>query len=215
MTSMDILTPAEIAFGDSFFTDSNVQHNRAIAGYDTEQKLVDSDGVITAFGLEYTKVLTKYGEVYIPWQVTGSAKGLLSPIYDFIGIGVPVSVCANRNLKGAYPWCGTSMRLDVCSKTNSEHMSYDTRLFSGFDDNNLRFSEWTQWCGNTSKEVGKFIGKGGWNLRKLLEDNNIDNTHFEFYDECDGEKTLYVFTMHIHKLKVQKLIRDSLMVSNL
>ena len=107
------------------------------------------------------------------------------------------------------------MKLDVCDKEKKNFFPYDTRLYTGFDDQKHRFAEWTQWCGNSNQEVGKFIGKGGWNLRKLLEEINIDNTHFKFYDECDGEKTLYVFTMHIHKEKVIKLISKHLIVNSL
>jgi len=212
MASMNVLSAAEIYEGDKFFTDSNVQRNRALAGCDIDKKLVNEPGVITGFGLDYTKVNTQYGEVCVPWQVTGSVNGWMSSIYDFIGIGVPVTVDAHRSLDSAYPWVCDNFSIHIgLNRPDQEkayHFVYNTKKYN-YPNSKI---EWYQWCGSTNKEVGKFIGKGGWNLRKLLEDNKIDFTHIKFYDEPDGEKMLHVKVHACHKEKLAELLNCMLIL---
>ena len=208
---MELLTHEELAFGDQFFTDCNVQDNRAKAGADFNIKLNNEPGIITGFGLEYTKVSTKWGEVFVPWQVTGSVNGIISNIYDFIGIGVPVTVDAVRILDKAYSWLGKNISIHIGkiidnSPVPEQHFIFNTKIYNS--DSSSR--KWCSWTDHTKREIGRFIGKGGWNLRKLLEDNNIDNTYIDIQNDVDYDNLITINTMNIHYNKVKNILNNNL-----
>jgi len=215
MTSMDILTPTELSCGDAFFTDSHVQWSRALAEGDTDKKLIDEEGVVVTIGLKYIKILTQYGWACLNFDVSGTINGPLGNIYDFLAVGVPVTICANRDLKNAYSWVVTSFTVHIGKKLENSyhkehHFVYNTKNYSHSLDGSQRYAEWSQWCGNTSQEIGRFIGKEGWNLRKLLEDNKLDHTHIHFYDECDNEKMMVVCTLRENRNRVMEILKKHL-----
>lgn len=212
MSSMSILTPSEMYDGDQFFTDSNVQRNRASAGCDINMSLNSEPGVITGWGLNYTKVLTRWGEVFIPWQVTGSSHGLLSGLYDMIAVGVPVTVDARRVLDKAYSWTGTNLSVHIGlnrpDQVNEHHFIYNTKNYN----NPNTTTSWSQWCGSSDKEVANFIGKGGWSLRQFLEENKMDNTFIQFTDEPDGEKMIHISAPKMKASHLSFLLNERLIM---
>ena len=211
MTNMNYLTYDEITEGDKFFMDCDVQDNRALAGAET-QYIHDEPGVISGYGLDYTKIQTKYGEVCVPWQVTGTATGYMSGIYDMIAVGVPVTVDATRVFDKAYPWKATNMGIHIGisrpDQVKNHQFVYNTNKYNTPSAN----ITWSQWCGSSDREVGRFVGKGGWNLRELLETHKIDNTFIKFNDEPDGEKMLMVDTRRDQYDKLCNLLYGSLVL---
>ena len=222
MTTISYLTADELAEGDRFFTQCQVEDNRCAAGNGKvgpmpldcgvpwlDHTLKNESGEITGYGLDYIKVKTGHGEVYLPWQKTGSSCGMLSNIYDFVAIGAPVTVDADRVFDKAYPWAGTNISLSVCKKSNNYiegecNFVYNTALYNkeSTQDN------WSEWVDYTNREIGLFLGKGGWNLRQLLEGGNIDNTTIIFEDNPDCGKLMVVSTPKMFKYKVVQLIKE-------
>jgi len=203
--SMSILTPEEIADGDKFFTDSNVQYNRALAGCDFKRELINEPGVIVSYGIDYTKVKTQYGEVCIPWQVTGSTNGNLGFIYNYIAEGVYVYVCAYRTIDKAYPWCGKNLSIPV---TFTDPITDEKKYILHTAHYNCPggFYKYCVHVVNDPKKIGKIIGKNGMNLRKIMEDNNMDNTYITFKDYPDGAKYMFVKCPKAYKEIYSKII---------
>ena len=217
MTTMNILTALEIAEGDRFFTHCNVEDNRCSAGNGKagampldcskpwlDHRLTDEPGEITGYGLDYTKVRTKWGEVCVPWQATGTASGALSGIYDFIALGVPVTVSAERVYDKAYSWLGKSISVHIGKNIGGKdtHFIYNTGRY--INDNTV--CEWSEWVDYTDKQVGQFLGVRGNNLRRTLEENLMDNTFIKFTDNPDCGKLMTVTAMKWQSARVKEVI---------
>lgn len=222
-----IMTKEEIEEGDKFFIDSQVQYNRAIAGggypilshskditWDKVKwhfpKMVNEPGEIIAFGYDYIKVKTTKGNVCVPWYLTGTCDSDHSYIYDFIAIGVPVIVNADRVFDKAYCWTATDISLDIGQTDKYSHKDFNSKYF-----NEQHLAIWSDFEKVTDHEVSKFIGKNGSNLRDLLERNNLSQTTITFENYGDNLKLISITTPYNCQQKVMDLISDNLYTKRL